>query len=91
MATRQHGIDAITREIQSNPSTRLAQVVTALQTVRLRPIVAARVGAADTTPILVDTQILRQVWRDAEGREYRITVNRNTVVEHVSVYEGVFF
>ena len=90
MATHQHSIESITREIESNPSTHLPQVVTALQMVGLRPIIAARIGTTDAAPILVDTQILRQVWRDAEGREYRVTVNRNTVVEHVSVYEGVF-
>ena len=73
----------MTGEIESEPGTRLSQVIPSLNEVLLRSVEVARVDAADAAPIRVNAQILRQIGGDGERRKHSVSVDGNAVIEHI--------
>ena len=73
----------MTGEIESEPGTRLSQVIPSFNEVLLRSVEVSRVDAADAAPIRVNAQILRQIGGDGERREHSVSVDGNAVIEHI--------
>ena len=73
----------MTGEIESEPGTRLSQVIPSFNEVLLRSVEVSRVDAADAAPIRVNAQILRHIGGDGERREHSVSVDGNAVIEHI--------